>query len=116
MSAAVARHFEPLAPPQGKSASQSLDELFATSEAFKCLTGREKEVCLRILSGYSSEAISADLGVSIHSTLTYRRRAYDKLSISSQNELFAIVLGLLVKSSPVGNPLSADASALRNLN
>jgi DNA-binding CsgD family transcriptional regulator len=103
ISAAVARHFEPSLPQQRKSARQGLHELFATSEAFNCLTGREKEVCLRILAGYSSEAISADLDVSIHSTLTYRRRAYDKLRISSQNELFAIVLGLLLQGFPPGN-------------
>lgn len=103
IGAAVARHFETSRPQQRQSARQGLHELFATSEAFSCLTGREKEVCLRILSGYSSEAISTDLDVSIHSTLTYRRRAYDKLGISSQNELFAIVLGLLVQGSPAEN-------------
>ena len=37
------------------------------------LTGREKEVCLRILSGFSSEAIAAELGISLHSALTYRK-------------------------------------------
>ena len=59
------------------------------------LTPREKDVCLRILSGYSSQAISAELGVTLHSTLTYRKRAYEKLGISLQNELFGIVLGLM---------------------
>jgi DNA-binding CsgD family transcriptional regulator len=49
----------------------------------------------RFVSGLSSEAISADLGISLHSTLTYRKRAYEKLDISSQNELFAIALRLL---------------------
>ena len=81
---------------------QKLQTLFAVSAPFANLTRREKDVCLRILSGYSSEAISADLGISRHSTLTYRKRAYDKLGISSQNELFAIVLGLLVQGSPTG--------------
>ena len=59
------------------------------------LTGREQEVCLRILAGFSSEAISADLDIGLQSTLTYRKRAYQKLGISSQSELFAIVLRLL---------------------
>ncbi|WP_461324454.1 helix-turn-helix transcriptional regulator [Bradyrhizobium diazoefficiens] len=108
ISAAVARHFEPT-PVQRQNPRQSLDELFAFSDAFNFLTGREKEVCLRILLGYSSEAISSDLGIGIHSTLTYRRRAYDKLGISSQNELFKIVLELLIQSSP-------KAGALRDLN
>jgi DNA-binding CsgD family transcriptional regulator len=52
-------------------------------------------VSLRILSGFNSEAISMDLGISLQSTFTYRKRAYEKLDISSQNELFAIVLRLL---------------------
>ncbi len=96
ISAVVARHFDPSVAPQDPP-RQNLGTLFATNAAFACLTGREKEVCLRILSGLSSEAISADLDISIHSTLTYRKRAYDKLGISSQNELFGIVLKLLMQ-------------------
>ncbi|MEW6644794.1 MAG: helix-turn-helix transcriptional regulator [Pseudomonadota bacterium] len=99
VSAAVARHFEPADAAADASpaaaARGSLAALFAHDPTFEALTGREREVCLRILSGYSSEAISADLDISIHSTLTYRKRAYDKLRISSQNELFGIVLRLL---------------------
>ncbi len=74
--------------------------MFAASPALAALTAREREVCLRILSGQSSEAISADLDISIHSTLTYRRRAYQRLRISSQNELFALVLKLLTGPAP----------------
>lgn len=59
------------------------------------LTPREQEVCRRILLGLSSEAISQALGISVHSTLTYRKRACERLGISSQNELFSIVLRLL---------------------
>jgi DNA-binding CsgD family transcriptional regulator len=72
--------------------------VFATREPLASLTAREKQVSLRILSGFSSEAISADLGIGLQSTLTYRKRAYDKLGICSQNELFAIVLRLLVSN------------------
>jgi DNA-binding CsgD family transcriptional regulator len=94
IGAAVARHFQeealPECDPFGKLAG-----LFASCAPLRRLTGREKEVCLRILAGFSSEAISADLGIGLHSTLTYRKRAYEKLGISSQNELFAIVLRLL---------------------
>jgi DNA-binding CsgD family transcriptional regulator len=69
--------------------------LFATRAPLSALTPREQEVCRHILSGFSSEAISQGLGISLHSTLTYRKRAYERLGISSQNELFAIVLRLL---------------------
>ena len=68
--------------------------LAARQQPLARLTGREQEVCLRILSGLSSEAIAASLGIGLHSALTYRKRAYDKLGISSQNELFAIALRL----------------------
>jgi DNA-binding CsgD family transcriptional regulator len=98
IGAAVARHFQdevfargsPGHDPFGRLAS-----LFASSAPLARLTEREREVCLRILAGFSSEAISGDLGIGLHSTLTYRKRAYEKLGISSQNELFAIALRLL---------------------
>jgi DNA-binding CsgD family transcriptional regulator len=96
IAAAVARHFQeqaitaaPERDPFGKLAN-----LFASCAPLTRLTEREKDVCLRILAGFSSEAISADLGIGLHSTLTYRKRAYEKLGISSQNELFAIALRL----------------------
>ncbi len=89
IGASVARHFQHGTP------DQNLAALFATRAPLADLTGREQEVCRRILLGFSSEAISQALGISLHSTLTYRKRAYERLGISSQNELFAIVLRLL---------------------
>jgi DNA-binding CsgD family transcriptional regulator len=44
------------------------------------------------VTGYSNEAIALDLGLSFHSVRTYRRRAYAKLNVTSQNELFALIL------------------------
>jgi DNA-binding CsgD family transcriptional regulator len=92
LTAIVARHCQ---TRDTAGPAEKLEKLFATAGRFKALTTREKEVCLRILSGYGSEAISGELGVSLHSTFTYRKRAYEKLGISSQNELFGIVLGLM---------------------
>ena len=99
VSAAVARHFQQVGSPESDP-QQKLKTLFVTCEPFARLTGREQEVCLRILTGFSSEAISTDLDIGLQSTLTYRKRAYQKLGISSQSELFAIVLRLL--ASPRG--------------
>ncbi|WGD51648.1 helix-turn-helix transcriptional regulator [Bradyrhizobium sp. CB1650] len=92
IGASVARHFQ-----QATTAApdQTLAALFATRAPLATLTPREREVCRRILLGFSSEAISQSLGISLHSTLTYRKRAYERLGISSQNELFSIVLRLL---------------------
>lgn len=92
IGASVARHFQQSATA---TPDQNLAALFATRAPLASLTPREQEVCRHILSGFSSEAISQALGISLHSTLTYRKRAYERLGISSQNELFAIVLGLL---------------------
>ena len=88
IGASVARHFQ-------QAPDQSLATLFATRAPLAALTPREQDVCRRILLGFSSETISQALGISLHSTLTYRKRAYERLGISSQNELFAIVLDLL---------------------
>ena len=100
VSAAVARHFQNDAAPDSDPMDR-LKTLFDTAAPFAVLTGREKQVCLRILSGLSSEAIAAELGIGLHSALTYRKRAYDKLGISSQNELFAIALRLVASSRPL---------------
>jgi DNA-binding CsgD family transcriptional regulator len=94
VSATVARHFQEARSPD-LDPGRRLANLLAGSPPFDALTGREREVCRRILLGFSSEAISAELGISLHSTLTYRKRAYEKLGISSQNELFGMVLGLV---------------------
>ena len=93
IAASVARHFQGSATPD-----QMLAALFAARAPLSALTPREQEVCRHILTGFSSEAISQSLGISLHSTLTYRKRAYERLGISSQNELFSIVLGLLTRS------------------
>ena len=56
------------------------------------LTRREIEVCVGIVRGLTFRSIADDLGISAHSVTTYRRRAYDRLGISSQAELFALCL------------------------
>jgi len=56
------------------------------------LSGREIEVCAQIVLGLRSEAIAHQLGLSINTILSHRRRAYAKLKISSQNELFHMLL------------------------
>ena len=56
------------------------------------MTRRELDVCVGIMQGKSSEAIALALGVSINTVLTYRKRAYARLGISSHNELMRLVL------------------------
>lgn len=55
------------------------------------LTYRESEICAYITQGYSSIAISLILNISINTIATHRKRAYAKLGISSQRELFSLI-------------------------
>jgi DNA-binding CsgD family transcriptional regulator len=53
------------------------------------LTAREAEICASIVLGYTVLGISMNLGISINTVSTHRKRAYAKLRVCSQNELFA---------------------------
>lgn len=63
------------------------------------LTVREADVCAHIVMGYATLAISLNLGISINTVGTHRKRAYAKLGLSSQTELFNACLryGLMPK-------------------
>jgi DNA-binding CsgD family transcriptional regulator len=52
------------------------------------ISPREAEVCAMIVIGHTTQGISIDLGISKNTVVTHRRRAYEKLGICSQNELF----------------------------
>jgi DNA-binding CsgD family transcriptional regulator len=56
------------------------------------LTPRQTEGCARIVLGYSILAISLELGITQNTVSTLRKRAYSRLGICSQNELFALCL------------------------
>jgi LuxR family transcriptional regulator, activator of tox operons len=55
------------------------------------LPPREVDICDGILQGVSSEGIALKLNVSINTVRTYRKRAYARLNISSQNELMRLI-------------------------
>lgn len=56
---------------------------------YRDLTPREAEVCSAVAIGLTTEGIGLTLGISVNTVATHRKRAYAKLGISSQNELFA---------------------------
>lgn len=94
-----------------------MDRVLAEAPLFAGLTPRERVVCLGILTGYTSESIGINLAISVNSVLTYRKRLYEKLNISSQNELFMKMIAAMinlgrddVKSADLGNsrPRSLD--------
>ena len=53
------------------------------------LTGRELDVCERLLRGWTHDGIAADLGVSLATVKTYRARAFARLGLHFRSELFA---------------------------
>ena len=50
---------------------------------------REAEVVSRIVMGMRTEAIGAELGIKAATVITFRKRAYAKLGVARQAELFA---------------------------
>jgi len=77
------------------------------------LSSREAAICARIVTGYSNEAIALDLGISFHSVRTYRRRAYEKLNVTSQNELFAQILNAGIRGTMPHQDQQQSQSPLR---
>lgn len=58
------------------------------------LPRREAEVCARFLYGMSSAGISIDLGIGAETVTTYRKRAYQRLGLSTRRELLVWYLTL----------------------
>lgn len=64
------------------------------------LPPREREVCARLLKGWTHDGIAADLGISSGTVKTYRDRAFERLGIHHRNELFALALAEMGVGSP----------------
>jgi DNA-binding CsgD family transcriptional regulator len=75
--------------PAGLSIEQ-LEERFM--EKFPMLSPRERQVCARTAVGMTSEATALDLGVGIGSVQTYRKRAFQRLEISTAFQLAHLVM------------------------
>jgi DNA-binding CsgD family transcriptional regulator len=63
------------------------------------LTKREAEITAYVLRGHSSASIGLILGISFNTIKVHRRRAYAKLGVASQAELFAKLLPVLARSA-----------------
>jgi len=90
--AALARHAElrkRSGPPRLQPAARDRIAAILMKSDLR-LTLREVEVCTGILLGRTVEAIALDLGIRPASVATYRKRAYRRLGISAQNQLFAL--------------------------
>lgn len=56
------------------------------------LPRREREVCQRLLRGWTYDGIAADLGITAGTVKTYRNRAFERMGLHHRNELFAKAL------------------------
>lgn len=95
LAACCAKHDDwlPVMPDEAK-AVPCLDMLGERLQRLGAgLSRREFAVASRVLVGMTSDGIAVDLGIGLQSVLTYRKRAYAKLGVSSQRELFSLVLG-----------------------
>lgn len=57
------------------------------------MPARELDVCARLLQGLSYDGIAADLGLSVATVKTYRRRAFERMGLHFKSELFAAFVG-----------------------
>jgi DNA-binding CsgD family transcriptional regulator len=87
----MSRHWaqNPAAMPPKMSVTE-IEQRFA--ERFPELSRREREVCARAAVGVSVEGTALDLGIAGTSVLTYRKRAYARLSVSGPYELACLVM------------------------
>lgn len=79
------RHDEAVSSEGSRGVDDNLDARIQRLEPG--LTERERQVCALIAQGVTSEGIGLRLGIGLNTVLTYRKRAYARLGISSQNEL-----------------------------
>jgi DNA-binding CsgD family transcriptional regulator len=81
-------HNDKLAPNPRDSSINDIYDGFGAD----VLTRREREVIQYVLRGHSSGSIALNLDISVTTIKTHRKRAYSKLNISSQSELFSMFL------------------------
>ncbi len=93
--------------PYSSSFMQNADTLFRIAaqlalQHYQCAAGhwledplqtlseREQLVCRWILKGLTTDAIAYEMGISPNTVATFRKRAYEKLSINSKTALFTL--------------------------
>ena len=103
--AAVARHARGMLPSQVINSRSGMEKLIR--RVAPELPQREVQVCAGITLGLSSEAIAQSLGIGINTVLTYRKRAYARLQISSHNELLRAIFSALPAVDLEENPRHA---------
>jgi DNA-binding CsgD family transcriptional regulator len=96
VAALVERHWAGLAP--GPPAAEDTAALLAAEARRRLhipLSPRQADVALLILKGHSTVSIALRLGLSPQTVKVFRKQLYRRCAISSQAELFALMLPLL---------------------
>ena len=66
------------------------------------LTPRERDVVQLILKGYPSKQVAKELGISGHTEQVHRKNIYQKLGLSSHNQVFSLFFDALVQPCDEG--------------
>jgi DNA-binding CsgD family transcriptional regulator len=91
--ATVQLHLRLTAPQNvGELPADDVVVLSPEPSALSELPRREREVCQRLLRGWTYDGIAADLGISAGTVKTYRNRAFERMGLHHRNELFAKAL------------------------
>lgn len=95
--ALIARHWSGLRSEGAISdsdVSRALQRRMQDDHAI-ALTDRQAEIALLVLKGHSSGSIAMRLGISPQTVKVFRKQLYRKCGISSQAELFSLMMPLL---------------------
>ncbi len=95
ISALAETHWAGLAADIGPPQDVAEDLITALAAQGLHLSPRQAEVALLILRGHSTPSIGLRLGVSAQTVKVFRKQLYARCGISSQAELFALMLPLL---------------------
>jgi DNA-binding CsgD family transcriptional regulator len=105
ISAAIAKHLRiadvSFPPDSGQARRSTL--LSSIERRTPRLSGREWEVCEGIALGKTTNVIAFELGIKASSVLTYKKRIYEKLGVSTQRELLAGMLRDSTSSRNLGS-------------
>lgn len=102
VAALAARHWSDLAAVQDGGGRDGEDAMTEFWDQFRktygvVLTARQSQTALLIVRGHSSSSIARFMGVSVQTVKVFRKQIHMRCSISSQAELFAMMMPILVK-------------------
>ena len=75
---------------RGPQAIEEIERRFG--RRFPALSPRERQACARAVIGLTAEGAALELGIALSSVLTYRKRAFRRLGVTSAAELAPLVM------------------------